>query len=361
MGFNYERLNEMLRRAIKEFKQTFGTFPTDEKLGRVIESLEQDEYDYDNWKISDKCVPFKVYEPEFNGNEALKRVFEASCLCNFQQWQKINSLRLSFMTEEQVWESQTRYMHEQWLDIARLIKRDCTICAWNRTKKIYSFDGDFLEALINTDNVFVPPDTFSHLPFSDMYLDFSANSEVCEKYGCEGAFVTAVKMAGTDIPTHKEYWWEILVAGNPSGAGQITIVEDNKIDGCDIFSLVVQCLIYLSSTDPDVRDRQRTTKSTSPNKTTVKLENTANETEVGFRYGEAFRAHMQKVGNSEQAVQRQTNGTRKAPKPHIVRAHYNYYWCGKGRTELRARWLSPYYVGVKDAPDDLDVVAHNIS
>lgn len=61
---------------------------------------------------------------------------------------------------------------------------------------------------------------------------------------------------------------------------------------------------------------------------------------VGKTLGDQLRA--------AQTGEREQEEERNSPRPHLRRAHWHSYWVGKGRTEIRVRWLHPILVGYKE-------------
>lgn len=67
--------------------------------------------------------------------------------------------------------------------------------------------------------------------------------------------------------------------------------------------------------------------------------------EVGMRLGAALRQSSQPRDASDEET---SSAVRAGPRPHIRRAHWHSYRIGKGRAELRVRWLAPIAVKVED-------------
>lgn len=360
MGVSYEMLAKEVDEAKSSFKELIGTTRNRDEVLSVASELTVDRYAYRKWRMEEHSSS-EIYKSQF-GDGALAKVYNATIQCFTEEYLERNVSSQLFATQEQRITA-SQYAHSRWTNsLIFSLFRMCTILLWSDTKKVFRFDGDFLDALVNTENVFIPPNALAHLPFPDMYFDFSANSEFCKKIECDGVFVSTRQTVSVCTEESIRELWELSVAPNNGGCHLVTLTENQEVKNEDITALVMQCLIYLSSTDPDTRrvPKAKKPKNKIANSPAARLENKSSIVEVGFRYGEAYRAHMQKLKSKEETASKQTSGSRKSPKPHVVRAHYNYYWCGKGRTELRPRWLSPYYVGVKDQSEEIDTVAHNI-
>lgn len=280
---------------------------------------------------------------------------------------------------------------------------------WRKTKQVYSFDSDMLNELIRTDikGITIPQDVFDYLPNQCVYLDFSANPEIINKIGADGciAQVNAVTLQGksshqnsvvlmsffknnepsykiaTILPNEGNYEMsieEILhMAENISNPNErksqtasmdITgISEDERPEGYEPELqplLVLQCLLYLCSYEPDIYEtasskmQYRTAKK---NKKTRNNEMPNREFKVGERFGEAFRRWTKGMlgqGNEHTA-------TGKHVKPHIRKAHWHRFWVGKRGSEERRlvlKWVSECFCGITEdeTENKLDTVKHKV-
>lgn len=263
---------------------------------------------------------------------------------------------------------------------------------WKRNKQCYVFDRDFVAELADTDTHFVVPyDIFDRMPHKSVYLDYSANEELCEAINVDGVLVQVEGVRSND-GQNEDWVFLILAYRNGCCVYTVTQIIPNVKGGNDIniddvisaittnrrlieekgeavfrsgarafFSLVVQSVMYLCSYEPDIREsaaskqQYRKAKKTAKNKAQLP----EREHEVGERFGEAFRKWTRgTLGRSHEGT-----GTGSKKRPHLRRAHWHRFWKGKRNSderELIVRWVSECYCGIteSEAADKLDIVSH---
>lgn len=319
----------------------------------------------------------RYYKPRFD-NRNLFKVYNETIREGMNEWIAANKLRASFMPQAEMLATMAAG-RVKWEQKSVQLQQQAHILNWGDTKQIFSFDADFLDALAKTEDVMIVDGLFSHLPFTSMYLDFSKSEQFVKEYDCEGFFVDISHGAviteqelraysDTKDLTKKNHY-NITINSYPfNDMSMSLIVEDGEelteqsarqLKRTPEMVIVLQCLTYLASIEPDVSERKYSTSNTdksgqSADRGMNKLLQQIKEHEVGYRFGAAYRAHVKTV--TSEVKETKVGGQRKPRAPYIVKAHYNYYWCGKGRTELRPRWLSPFYVGVKNSNDLIAVV-----
>ena len=118
--------------------------------------------------------------------------------------------------------------------------------------------------------------------------------------------------------------------------------------------LVLQFLMYISSENPDIEMSRMTKKQKDRDKRLNKEKVPHSEPEhwnVGIRYGNKIRLYKKEneaadeENNESELPER---GHHKPPRPHIRRAHWQYYWTGTGRTERKHKWIEPVLVNGKN-------------
>lgn len=265
---------------------------------------------------------------------------------------------------------------------------------WNRRKQVYSFDADMLNELIRTDisDITLPYDAFEHLPYRSLYLDFSANKQIVKTLNADGCLVD---IQAVTLPEDKYSQYVVILLSFleqnetrmikaqilPNEKGNVKIPIDDIINSDATWGLYVsetgkypegvrpelqeflaiQCLLYLCSYEPDIREtpaskmQYRKVKKDKKNGKQVPVREYA----VGERFGEAFRKWTK--GCIGQSSEHTPTGRRN--KPHMRRAHYHRYWIGKRNSDERqlvTRWVHECLCGLTEdeAEDKLDTIKH---
>lgn len=277
---------------------------------------------------------------------------------------------------EQYDESMTLSEIKHGLQVQRTILTQLvTIKLWSQNKQAYLFDADFLDELMNTDNVAFSKEIVKHLPYTTFYLDFADNERARKLIGADGIVVLALseeheylycvlvsrqsQSIHTDmIPisfaglTDKEYYiskdewfkkdWKIVdLSFNP-------IDDDNSkpILSKEGNFLLLQIMTYLSSAEPDVRENPKQHIIYRKPKPGDKIRNVPTELQkwdVGIRFGNSFRKWKATRENVESSV----TGSGTTKRPHTRRAHWSHYWYGHGDDKVRRpKWISETMVGI---------------
>ncbi len=266
---------------------------------------------------------------------------------------------------------------------------------WYKRKQIYSFDAEILNELIRTDieNITLPHNIFNHLPCDSLCLDFSANKQITRLIGAERC---VVQVNPVRLRENGEEYHVILVSfynsndtnmmkavvlPNEEGSSDISVKDFIKPTtslglyiscnadvpvGCHPELqelLVLQCLIYLCSYEPDIHEtvvsKAQHRKAKQNKKKRNDLPN--REFKVGERFGAAFRKWTKgQLGQSSEHTE-----TGRKNKPHLRRAHWHRFWVGKRNSEERRlviKWLSECLCGVSEneAEARLDTVKHEV-
>ncbi len=118
---------------------------------------------------------------------------------------------------------------------------------------------------------------------------------------------------------------------------------------------VIQRVLMLCSSEPDVSDRAKPTSAPSrAGKSKDKWKEA--RTLVDWTVGDRLSARWKEL--AERKEDGDSNGNR-LQRPFKRRAHWHLYWTGKGRHKPKVRWLAP--VLVNDRGDELPVTEHRSS
>ena len=282
---------------------------------------------------------------------------------------------------------------------------------WQRTKAVYSFDREFVDAMSYTEDTTILISLLERLPFKDMLFFFPEGTlPKIKDEETAGMYV--------HIESHPEMLWinfnyldrkqdngQQIYPGisfafpitNGMKASQVfettqyrewlstykrTVLFDRQLNDQEaeecilaerkVLNLAINLMYYLSSEEPDVKQIKRRKKTQKPSASPKEDADPAIKLhEVGTKYAEIVykRLNMNKrpseedsvsgengedESNDDDAVRTVKRGKKR--RPHVRKAHFQHYWTGEGRTIPVLRWKSDLFVGVNR--DDQAVVVY---
>lgn len=260
------------------------------------------------------------------------------------------------------------------------------ILKWSMHKQSYKLDADFFSELIGTKEIAVPQSFAGCLPFPDLYIDLSAIRELLP---IEGAFVHAIKTDKGDqaavYMVAGDALFSYYTAFRYDETGCFVIPEDTLPttrfiarslgdDGTEtictlqndcralVCKAIIQILLFLSSSKPDIRESNLTKKTYHPSGVVRDKFSEVRIWDVGVKYGKAIKAAREEAVKSmdTKSVIEKGNNIRKhrSPRPHVRSAHWHRYHVGPGRKEIRVNWIPPVFVC---KGREIPVVIHKIS
>lgn len=275
-------------------------------------------------------------------------------------------------------------------DMAELIRDICVVSLWKNNKQVYLPDEDFCKELILTDNVKIPTDLVTQLPYQTFCIDMANNSLFGDtdalfihvkndKYGnivlhveriveeiffsmfirfdkenivCDNGF-SYIEYSRKNIPECPEY---LEISADIEPKYRNMQVSNSNFDDLCIF--IVQFLLYLTAANADISVNE-VTKNTYK-KPSGKPKNKFSEVqqwEVGYRIGNTIR--LSKKKESTESRERGTEGKeRKAVTPHVRRAHWQHYHVGEGRKQTIRKWIGVTFVG--GTKEDMPATIHRV-
>lgn len=141
----------------------------------------------------------------------------------------------------------------------------------------------------------------------------------------------------------------IMSAPNLLPGSRMSVPHESTIDiDHNLYqSVVMNILVYLSSSSPDIRESERTKKiyrKPSPSSQIRNRMAEVHEEEVGFEFGSAFRKFITRYETPSGKDKTGRSTSAKKHRPHMRRAHWHTYCTGAGRTERRLVWLHELFV-----------------
>lgn len=257
---------------------------------------------------------------------------------------------------------------------------------FRRTKQVFTFDSNFLTELAQTDtNFLIRYNIFHTLPYTTFYLDLANNKELCTELGMEGILLNVYNVKANEF----DYWilgcvlyqngqsvaitsqilpnsvndTELAVSEIIDSVTQsVYLTDQTGVNYKQLFPLLIQILLYLSSYEPDIRETvvSKSRRAASKRNKSNKKDKPEREYIVGERFGAAFKKWSTTVEKQHNTT---TSGTKKI-KPHVRRAHWHRYWIGSKKNNeqtLITKWLHECYCGLDDELSELDTVKHKVT
>lgn len=264
---------------------------------------------------------------------------------------------------------------------------------WSKSKQVYKPDKDFASVLMNTSKLEISRSMINHLPCKLFYID----TMDCDFGDVDGIFVY---IHSTDIQvffnvfilTKQGLLFSFYLCGIYNDKDIVVMnynnfefpdftmiqglqynhlfykskenpVETNNVSRKDISLFALQMIAYLSIEEPQITESDLTKNTYKPVKKGAIVKNKWSEVkidDVGVRYGNAFRKQIEIIKKDYENDNIDNNDDttkRKSPTPHFRAAHWHKYWVGKGRTELRVKWIEPVFVGNSEPKN---VIIHKI-
>ena len=246
-------------------------------------------------------------------------------------------------------------------DIQECMIASTCFLGFQKTKQAYRFRKGLTDELMGGG----PMDFFLsdlHLPFLDLYLDFSGCGKTMDGFQAIGAYVSVVMdhsipticMLGVirTEETRRQDGYR-LVYLSMDGLIHRTIQEQldrttGDLSGDREFTeLIIRCLAYISSEKPDVQDRGQIIVKGSPYQK-KQVPARVHTWDVGYRYVKETRGYA--TGSEEEHPDNSARGTRASPRPHMRRGHWHTYRTGPGRKERKVIWVASCQVGSGEQP-----------
>lgn len=253
----------------------------------------------------------------------------------------------------------------EWTARMSAVQRISALAAWRMGKGIYRFDPSLASALIATPlEGRIPVELLYRLPEWCVYieapaewpgefpgffahLEYDANtgrSELRLLFADDEATAIPLHMQGETIQemvdgylAESQRQSEILgqAVPVPEGAAAM-LVEHLRLADC------LNLILYLCNSEAEYSGSERP-RNPVPVKTRRGPQLFPSEKVRIWELGESIGEQLRRAESGQREGE-----ARSAPSPHLRRAHWHSYWVGKGRSEIRVRWLHPIMVGYKE-------------
>lgn len=253
---------------------------------------------------------------------------------------------------------------------------------WEQSKKVYKIDSVFYDELRKTDDFEIPESSLKYLPFYNFYLDLSEAKSAApikgafvhifesDYYGYQAVIymITANHCYFSNY-SHIRYdenrsfvfsedkrspMTPFTIYDAPSGTTKKAGDYDPRND---IAKSIFQIIMFLSSANPDFEENSETKQTYRPSNVIKNKFSEIQMWDVGVRYGRAIRFAKREAEKTNREHTK-TSEQRKPVRPHVRCAHWQRFHVGKGRTEVRIKWIPPVFVcGSREIP----VTIHEVS
>lgn len=296
------------------------------------------------------------------------------------------------------------------IDINGLLEFNSTIAEevyslnmWNRYKQIYKINHTVDKNFIYDEDIKLSFGIFDKLPFDSFFIEYPEDIQnvLSNKTTIIGTFVTFIHDIDTTFNDgynfkskyNKLYFMDLMLEKDKSSYPILApygIREDDS-DGKYIKDIVDKYLVSKSILDmlknTDIGKNMYTNAKIKlisyiiqsvlyicSDDITTTLNNQANElktnmtkiknknitiSEIGYNIPEEDILIKEDVDRRNKKIYDDYEYTGRTNRPHWRKAHWHYYWCGKGKKELRLKFLLPILVNGDRVNEKITTIVRN--
>lgn len=258
------------------------------------------------------------------------------------------------------------------IEVAKLIT---ALYTWRYYKKVYSFDKDLVNTIINQDITDMKIDAkfLSSLPSNGMCMYIPEIDKDASEEWLGQCMIVLIDF-DMALQCNSLMFYNIIMSkdeidGNVIGVSILPLLEGKTFSECiDAFYTekntrsegdidfekqntmkIVNCLLYILSANADTKPSPVTAstyRKSDPNFIKDKFRE-IEITDVGCRIGSVIRKHREEKVNGK-CKSRKGIGEGSSKSPHVRCGHWHYYWTGSrsdkaSRTKI-LKWLPPVFV-----------------
>ena len=274
---------------------------------------------------------------------------------------------------------------------------------WNRYKQIYKINNSIDKNFIHDEDIKLSFGIFDKLPFDSFFIEYPEDMQnvLSNKNIIIGTFVTfihdidAVFDDGYNFKSkyNKLYFMDLMIEKGKSSYPILApygiredesngkyikdivdkyLMSDSILDmlkGTDIgknmyvnakiklISYIIQSVLYICSDDIT------TTLNNQANELKTNMSKIKNKnitiSEIGYNIPEEDILIKEDVDRRNRKVYNDNEYTGRTNRPHWRKAHWHYYWCGKGKKELRLKFLLPILVNGDRVNEKITTIVRN--
>lgn len=252
------------------------------------------------------------------------------------------------------------------------ISLGCTLFSlrrWQRTKQVFRFDESLYELLCEQQSAELKIDkrVFETLPMDSFFI---------EQPNDTGFFCTVVQSERRKGLRLNDSLIITMITSDYKGASIfIDLVKSQTVEdalaasvgeyatkeGAAELSKMLQLVIYLAATNAEIHAVTNTAydsdKPKQARSAPAKVVNRPAVSEVGYRFGTAYREHRERKA-TETGHANASTGSSTPKAPHIRRSHFHSYWVGSGEEKhIEVRWINAIFV---NADEDIVPTVHKV-
>jgi len=279
---------------------------------------------------------------------------------------------------------------------------------WNRYKQIYKINHTIDKNFIYDEDIKLSFGIFNKLPFDSFFIEypedmqkslyFTEDSKIDKVIGTFVTFIHDIDVTFDDgynfkSEYNKLYFMDIVFEdhGTPYPIVSPYGIREDETDGkyikdivnkyligedmiqtiksmnisksryietrSKIISYLIQAILYICSDDVN------TTLNNQANELKANMSKIKNKnitiSEIGYNIPEEDILIKEDVNRRNRKIYKEHESTGRINKPHWRKAHWHYYWCGKGKTELRLKFLLPILVNGDKVNEKITTIVRN--
>ena len=243
---------------------------------------------------------------------------------------------------------------------------------WLLYKTVYRFDKNFLDVLIDTEDMVFHAQTLQRLPVKSFFITSddkdhlgyfvyteTVNTDLKGNPVNDTVFIVLdiSDVKGINLQTRQDALWI-------SDGQKLSVALEEWMKSTDSLNfydeafrnmkMAIQVAYYLSAQNAVIKEvespKARRHHHSGGKPTKLK------EWDVGYRISTPFPDMNHTTSDAPGLPDESSTGT--SPRPHIRRAHWHHFWAGAGKTELILKWLEPMWIS--GTADDIVAVEHRV-
>lgn len=239
---------------------------------------------------------------------------------------------------------------DEYLDVAAL-------SAWRIHKQIYQFEPEFWKDLTETKfDGTIPAEILKQVPYPAFWIDpleaivyFAHDHKdnlvmTVQCFGDSDETSAVIVRDGITLDQGLDEMARITME-QLRDRGKFNFIERPPME---LMSDALQATLYLCSQNADIQESSQSRKNYRPRPGQIRdVQAEVRQWDVGKVYVKSLRQARRSEADPGREVEiHHSSGW--TVRPHVRKAHWHHYRCGKGRKDLVLKWTAPMYVGLGD-------------
>ncbi len=290
----------------------------------------------------------------------------------------------------------------------KIVEETYSLNLWNRYKQIYKINHTIDRNFIYDEDIKISFDIFSRLPFDSFFIEYPEDIQKSLYFAKDnktnkivGTFVTFIHDIDTTFDDgynfkseyNKLCFMDIILEDAVKSYPVLCTygIREDETDGryikdiiskylindylikviklmninknryievrSKIMSYLIQSILYICSNDVN------TTLNNQANELKYNMSKIKNKnitiSEIGYNIPEEDILIKEDVDKRNRKNFKNHESTGRINKPHWRKAHWHYYWCGKGKTELRLKFILPILINGDKINEKVTTIVRN--